>query len=125
MRKFVRNSAILAALAPTTTFASAQTTITTTTETYQPGYFRPQERTTIYRTVTQERHVAPDIAVRTGPPVRYEVGAPVPQDVELYDFPEAAYIEYPPLRDYRYVYVNHRVVLVDPRTSQVVDVIAE
>lgn len=126
MMNFVRNSAILAALAATTTLASAQTTtITTTTETHRPVYLSPQERTTIYRTVTRERRVAPDIAVRTGPVVRYEVGAPIPQGVELYDFPEDAYVEYPPLRDYRYVYVNNRVVLVDLRTSQVIDVIAE
>jgi hypothetical protein len=45
--------------------------------------------------------------------------------VELSDFPEDAYIDMPPLRRYRYVYVNHRVVLVDPETSRVIDVIAE
>jgi hypothetical protein len=31
----------------------------------------------------------------------------------------------PELRRYRYVYVNNRLVLVDPATSRVVDVIAE
>ncbi len=60
-----------------------------------------------------------------GSAVSYEVGAPVPRGAEVYDFPEDAYMDVPELRRYRYVYVNNRLVLVDPATSQVVDVISE
>jgi hypothetical protein len=71
--------------------------------------------------VTRERRVVPT----PGPVVNYEVGAPIPREVAVYDFPEDAYIEVPELRRYRYVYVNNRLVLVDPATSRVVDVISE
>ena len=128
MTNLVRNSAIALALAMIPAGAIAQTTtVTTTTETRRPSPLSPDQRTVIYRTVTRERHVAPGPAVvpGPGPAVTYEVGAPVPRDTEMYDFPEDAYIDTPELRRYRYVYVNNRLVLVDPATSQVVDVISE
>jgi len=123
----VRHSAIALVLALLPAGAFAQTTITTTTETHRLSPLSPEQRTVIYRTVTHERHLAPPVAVVPGPgPVgRYEVGVPVPRDAAVYDFPEDAYIEVPELRSYRYVYVNDRLMLVDPDTSQVVDVISE
>jgi hypothetical protein len=124
MHALVRNSAILLALAASTSAVSAQSTVTTTTTTRTYGYdygpLSPEQRTTIYREVTQR----PAPVVHPGP-IEYQVGAPVPPGVELNDFPEDAYIDMPPLRRYRYVYVNHQVVLVDPETSRVIDVIAE
>lgn len=127
MNSSIRNSAIALALAIVPASALAQTTITTTTETRGPVALSPEQRTVIYRTVTRERRVAPPVAVAPapGPVVSYEVGAPVPREVAVYDFPEDAYIDVPELRRYRYVYVNNRLVLVDPSTSRVVDVIAE
>jgi hypothetical protein len=121
MNSSIRNSAIALALAIIPASAIAQTTITTTTETRGPVVLTPEQRTVIYRTVTRERRVAP----APGPVVSYEVGAPIPREVTAYDFPEDAYIDVPELRRYRYVYVNNRLVLVDPSTSRVVDVIAE
>ena len=121
MSSSIRNSAIALALAVIPASAFAQTTITTTTETHGPIVLTPEQRTVIYRTVTRERRVAP----APGPVVSYEVGAPVPREVAVYDFPEDAYIEVPQLRSYRYVYVNNRLMLVDPATSRVIDVIAE
>lgn len=126
MQKLVRYSTALAlVLLPAS--AIAQTTITTTTETRGPSVLNPEQRTVIYRTITEERRVAPGPVVvpSPGPAVRYEVGAPVPREAVVSDFPEDAYIEMPELRRYRYVYVNNRLVLVDPATSRVVDVIAE
>jgi hypothetical protein len=126
MQNLVRYSTALAlVLLPAS--AIAQTTITTTTETRGPSVLNPEQRTVIYRTITEERRVAPGPVVvpAPGPAVRYEVGAPVPREVVVSDFPEDAYIEMPELRRYRYVYVNNRLVLVDPATSRVVDVIAE
>jgi hypothetical protein len=126
MQKLVRYSTALAlVLLPAS--AMAQTTITTTTETHRPTILNPEQRTVIYRTITEERRVAPGPVVvpPPGPVVRYEVGAPIPREVVVSDFPEDAYIEMPELRRYRYVYVNNRLVLVDPATSRVVDVIAE
>lgn len=127
MNSSIRNSAIALALAVIPASAFAQTTITTTTETRGPVVLSPEQRTVIYRTVTRERRVTPPTAVvpAPGPVVSYEVGAPVPREVAVYDFPEDAYMDVPELRRYRYVYVNNRLVLVDPSTSRVVDVIAE
>ncbi len=121
MTNLFRHSAVALVLAMVPAGAPAQTTITTTTETYGPTALSPEQRTVIYRTVTRERRVVPP----PGPVVDYQVGAPIPRDAAVYDFPEDAYIEVPQLRRYRYVYVNNRLVLVDPQTSRVVDVIDE
>lgn len=128
MKNLVRNSAVALALAAMPASAFAQTTtITTTTETRGPSDLSPEQRTVIYRTVTREHQVAPGEAVVLAPgtAMNYDVGAPVPRDVAIYDFPEDAYMDVPELRRYRYVYVNNRLVLVDPATSQVVDVISK
>jgi hypothetical protein len=125
MISHARNAALILALVAAAPVAMAQTTITTTTETRGPVRLSPEQRTTVYRSVTRERHVAPGAVVRPGPVVRYEVGAPVGRDVELYDFPQDTYVEVPTLKRYRYVYVNNQLVLVDPETSQVVDIITE
>lgn len=128
MNPHIRNSAIAFALAFIPASAIAQTTtVTTTTETRRPSPLSPDQRTIIYRSVTRERHVPPGPAVvpAPGPAVTYEVGRPVPREVEMHDFSEDAYMDTPELRRYRYVYVNNRLLLVDPATSQVVDVISE
>ena len=78
----------------------------------------PAQRTTIYRTVTRERRVVPD-----GVDVR--LGARVPQAVELYEIPAPVVTEIPSIRRYRYMVVNNEGVLVDPTTSQVVEIIRQ
>jgi hypothetical protein len=122
----IRTSALIAALAAAAPAALAQTTVTTTVtkETMGPYRLTPEQRTTVYRTVTRERQMAP--VARPAPTVRYEIGAPVPPGaVELSDFPEDVYVDVPVLKRYRYVYINNQLVLVDPETSQVVDIINE
>ena len=123
MTSLIRASALLAALAAASPVALAQTTVITR-ETSVPYHLSPEQRTIIYRSVTRER--APVAVVRPGPSVRYEIGAPVPPgSVELSAFPEDVYVDVPVLKRYRYVYVNNQLVLVDPETSQVVDIINE
>jgi hypothetical protein len=79
----------------------------------------PAQRTTIYRTVTRERRrVAPaDVDVR--------VGARVPRNAELVEIPPAVVEEVPAVRRYRTMVVNNEVVLVDPATSEVVEIIRQ
>jgi len=128
MKPLVRASAILAAMVAAAPLAHAQTTVTTTItrESVAPYHLTPQQRTTVYRTVTRERHFVPGAVVRTPPAVRYEIGTPVPPGVvELSDFPEDVYVDVPVLKRFRYVYVNNQLVLVDPETSEVVDIITE
>ncbi len=80
----------------------------------------PAQRTTVYRTIVQERPVAVAPAA-----VEYRVGAPVPATAELYTIPETVAVEVPALRPLKYMYVNNRVILVDPATSVVVGEIAQ
>ncbi|MGH6770061.1 MAG: DUF1236 domain-containing protein [Xanthobacteraceae bacterium] len=76
----------------------------------------PDQRTTIYGTITRE-------PVRVPPPAdfNFRVGVAVPAEVELYAVPEA--VEVPTIRRYRYTVWNNQVVLVDPGSRKVVQII--
>jgi Protein of unknown function (DUF1236) len=78
----------------------------------------PEQRTTVYQTIVKER-------VRTPPPPDWSVGVgiEVPTAVELYDVPPSVAVA--PLRRYRYTVVNDQVVLVDPTTRRVIQIIGE
>jgi len=112
-----------AALLIATTAANAQTTIierdNPSVVTRERIELTPAQRTTIYRTVTRARVRAaePGFAVR--------LGARVPQAVELSEIPTAVIEEVPTVRRYRYMVVNNEVVLVDPITSEVVEIIRQ
>src|SRR5262245_8707391 len=110
-----------AAILVATTAANAQTTIierdNPSVVTRERIELTPAQRTTIYRTVTRER-------VRTAEPgFAVRLGARVPQAVELSEIPAAVIEEVPTVRRYRYMVVNNEVVLVDPATSEVVEII--
>lgn len=84
-----------------------------------PPALTPAQRTTIYRTVTRER-------VQAAPPsFAVTLGARVPQTVELREIPSAVVAEVPSVRPYRYMVVNNEVVLVDPATSEVIEIIRQ
>jgi hypothetical protein len=96
----------------------AQTTITTIETLREPPFLTQEQRTVIYRTVRRERQApTAEIVVRRG--------AVVPPTVVLAPLPEPVYVIAPELERLRYVYVNNHLVLVDPRTSQVVEIIDE
>jgi hypothetical protein len=75
----------------------------------------PDDERTVYSTITRERVVRPSVEFDVN------VGAVVPREVELYEVPDT--IEVEPVRRYRYVVMDGRVVLVDPSTRRVVRVI--
>jgi hypothetical protein len=52
------------------------------------------------------------------------VGAPVPPQIELSVLPDAALAAVPDAKTVRYTTVQNQIVLVDPTTMRVVDVIA-
>ena len=54
---------------------------------------------------------------------RVAVGSTLPGEVELHPLPQAAYAEVPSFRNYRYVYWNDRVVLVEPSSRKIVQII--
>lgn len=117
MKSLLRLSAAALALCATVPFAHAQTTII---ERRAPGYVEltPSQRTVIYREIRQR-------PVAVAPQVELRVGAPIPQAVELYPVPEELYVEVPQLRRYRYFNVHNQVVLVDPETSEIVEIIRD
>jgi len=79
----------------------------------------PAQRTTIYRTVTRERVTVPPETVDV------RVGARLPRTVELGEIPASVIEEVPAVRRYRYMVVNNEVLLVDPATSEVIEVIRQ
>ncbi len=120
--KRYRHATITLALLAGAGAASAQTTVIerapaeTVVTTEQPLALTPVQRQTIYRTIVQEPAV-----IETPPPtVEYRVGTRVPPSAHLYAVPQAVVTEVPAVRSYKYMVVNHRVVLVDPATSEVV-----
>jgi hypothetical protein len=77
----------------------------------------PEQKSMIFRTVRQDRtRVAKQ-------PFPAEVGAEVPPSLELYHLPDDTVIEAPVTKVYRVVVTDGKVVLVDPTTMRVVDVI--
>jgi hypothetical protein len=118
LKALVLGAAVLSI--PAVAFAQT-TTITTTTRTERgPVVLTPDQRTTVYKRVVRERVVTP-----RGEVIEYQVGARVPREVELRTFDDDVYVEAPELKQYRYVRVNNQLVLVDPETSEVVQVISD
>jgi hypothetical protein len=108
------------ALLGAATVAQTQSTTTTTTTTIEktgPTKLTPQQRTVIYRTVTREKRMAPPSDVQVS------VGTAVPPTIVLAPLPESVYVEVPAARPLKYFYINNQLILVDPATSQVVEII--
>jgi Protein of unknown function (DUF1236) len=120
MTHFRHATIALALLAGTA--ASAQTAVITrepvqtrTDVTTQPTLvLTPEQQQIVYRDIVRER-VTPASGSMT-----YIVGTRVPSDVRLYSVPESVAVEVPAVKQYRYMMVNSRVVLIDPATSEVV-----
>jgi len=119
MTKSLRVMLLGAAVLSIPAAAIAQPTIITKTE-RGPIVLTPDQRTTVYKRVVRERVVTP-----RGEVVEYRVGTRVPREVELRTFDDEVYVDAPELKRYRYVHVNNQLVLVDPETSEVVEIIRD
>lgn len=98
--------------------AVAQTSVTTTTTTSDTTgsiSIAPEKRTVIKQRFTG----APVKTVKE----KITVGATVPADVELMAVPETVVTEVPAVKSYRYFRYEDDVVLVDPSTRRVVQII--
>ena len=80
----------------------------------RPGEIAPQQRVLLRGYATGGSVVAGE---------RVTSGYAVPDSVELRAFPETVYGEVPSARGYRYYSTGNNVVLVDPGTRRVIDVI--
>ena len=90
---------------------------TITSQKVQPS---PAQKTAIFNAVSKDKSkiVAPGN-------FRASIRAPVPPSIELYALPPEAVANAQAASSYRYTMVNNQVVLVDPLTMQVVDIIRQ
>jgi hypothetical protein len=116
MKAQLRCGAAALALIASVGLASAQTVVTTR----EAIELSPAQRTTVYRTITRETRT-----IDAQPGFDVTVGARVPRSVEIHTMPETVITEVPVVKRYRYMVVNNQVVLVDPDTSEVVEIIRQ
>lgn len=94
--------------------ALAQTSTTTTRTTETTTVLQPEQRTRVREYVTSNRGASVNLPAG----VTVSVGSTLPQTVELRSFPSEVGV-----REYRYVVVGDRTVLVDPQSRRIVQVI--
>lgn len=76
-----------------------------------------EQRQRIRAFVVEQR--VPPVTISTS----LAVGTTIPAEVELHPVPPALSADIPSIRTYRYVYWNDRVVLVEPSSRRVVQII--
>lgn len=78
------------------------------------------QKTAIFQGVTKEK-------VKSPPPASFQasVGASVPSSVELYPLPANIVAQVPATKQYKYTVAQNQVVLVDPASMKVVDIIKQ
>jgi hypothetical protein len=88
--------------------------------TSQKVQLSPAQKTAIFNAVSKDKSkiVAPGN-------FRASIGAQVPASIELYALPPDAVANAQAASSYRYTMVNNQVVLVDPLTMQVIDIIRQ
>ena len=114
MKRTVLAAIAIAALATTSAFAQSTTVTTTSPGAAATVTIAPEQRTKIKQYVVQQK-VKP-ITVRE----RLAVGATLPGDVELMTVPGDWG---PDVSRYRYVYSGDHVVLVEPSSRRVIQII--
>jgi hypothetical protein len=80
----------------------------------------PAQRSAILTAVLQE-------SGKVTPPPRFEatVGGQVPPSIELYMLPNGAMAQSPELRTLKYTMVQNQVLLVDPTTMRIIDILRQ
>ncbi len=77
------------------------------------------EQRTKITTVIREQRVQPETHVNFS----ISVGTRVPREVRFHPLPREIVTIYPEWRDYEYILVNDKIVVINPRTMEIVDVI--
>ncbi len=85
-----------------------------------PLQLSAKQKTEIFQTVTKEK-------VKSPPPANMaiSVGSQVPASVELYPLPANVVSQVPAAKSYKYTVAQNQVVLVDPTTMKIVDIIKQ
>ena len=113
-RSFMAAAAAAAVIVSSSAFAQTSTTVTTGSAPAASITIAPEQRTKIKTYVTE--HKVKPIAVKE----KVVVGSTLPADVELLAVPADWG---PSFASYRYVYADNRVVLVEPSSRKIVQVI--
>jgi hypothetical protein len=96
----------------------SQTTVTTG-QAGAGAKLAPEQRTKI-TTVIREQHVAPVTDVN----FEIRAGVRIPREgVKFYPLPQEVVTIYPQWRGYEFILVGDKIVVVDPRTFEIVDVL--
>jgi hypothetical protein len=83
-----------------------------------PPTLSATQRAAIFAAVSREKSkVTPPLAFNPA------IGAKVPPSIALYPMPDSTLADIPSIRPYQYTVIKDQVVLVDPTTLQVVDII--
>jgi hypothetical protein len=80
----------------------------------------PAQKTAIYHAVSKDKSKGAAPAN-----FRASIGAQVPASIELYALPPEAVVTAQDASGFRYTMVNNQVILVDPLTMKVVDIIRQ
>ena len=77
------------------------------------------EQRTKITSVIREQHVQPLTSVNFS----ITVGTRVPRDVRFYPLPREVVTIYPEWRGYEFILVNHQIIVIDPRTFEIVAIL--
>jgi hypothetical protein len=83
-----------------------------------PLQLTPAQKTSILDAIRRDARAASPVSFVAA------VGAPVPPSIELYMLPDNALMTVPEAKVVKYTVVQNQVVLVDPTTMRVVDVLS-
>jgi hypothetical protein len=110
---------IAAAQAPSPTLGGAPTTSQSASPN-QKVQLSAAQKTAIYNAVSKDKS-------KSAAPTNFQasIGARVPPSIELHALPAEALATAQAASSYRYTMVNNQVVLVDPLSMQVVDIIRQ
>ena len=130
MKTYLRTGAILLAFVGSVGLAAAQQPgqpapmgtergpmATTKQQTIQ---LTPAQRTQVYQDVIKDRSGAPAPAG-----ISLRIGAKVPATVELNDLPDSVATQIPSVSRYKYVVAQNQVLLVDPSSGEVIEIIRQ
>lgn len=120
MKFHLRNVAMALVLLAGVSVAAAQTSTMDTALQLSAA-----QKAQIYRTLSAEGAAAGAKTATSEPGVRVAVGAPLPPNIELLDVPSATIAQIPAMGRFKYALLGDDVVIVDPSSRQIVEVIRE
>jgi hypothetical protein len=120
MIRTLRHAVLISALLAGMGTALAQSAAEPSPERTPDLQLNKDQRHTIYSSISKmpEKQTAP-------PTFLPQVGAVVPESINLKPLPDTLVGLVPRLENYRYALVANQVMLVDPKSKRVVDVIVE